>query len=127
MNSEGHGITLSSYEGNRLGTGLAQFADWVARKPPGFAMSCLAMICCLLALAGSGFDYSIATVAASSGDALPGNAAALSWSGVIGNMLFASFASVAVCAVVLALSAWTAPQTTLEIIRPQRRNNDLTN
>ena len=122
MNSMGYETALSSAEIDEANTVIDRLAIWAARRPVSLALSCIAMICCLLGLAGSSFDYSLA--AAASIDVVEDSADVLVWSNVISNMAFATIASIGISALMLALSAWTEPQTMVEVIRPQGRFHD---
>jgi len=102
-------------------TVIDRIAAWAARRPVSLALSGIALLCCLLGLAGSSFDYSLAAASIGMAD---GDADALVWSNILGDMAFASAASIGICALMLALSAWTAPQAMVEVVRPQPRRRD---
>jgi hypothetical protein len=105
---------------NMLALGFSRLVSRTSTKTSGLAMSCVAGTCCLLGLVGSGFDYSVANAAAFSDDGMVDVTGLLAWDSVLGNVLTGSLSIILAAATVLALSLWTAPQATMQVVPPQR-------
>jgi len=103
---------------------LARFGAWSAARTRKLALSCLAVLCCALGLAGSGFDYSVANAAAFSEDGLAGSVDLLAWNGFLGNLLVGSVGVVLAASMVLVLGLWTSPQQSTMKVVPQRQLYD---
>ena len=111
---------------NILAPWIARLTVWVSGKRGTLALSCIAVMWCVLGLLGSGFDYSIADAAAASEDALIDTPPdVIAWSSMVGDMFLASLASVVAGVTVLALSLWMTPSATARVIPTQRRGYDV--
>lgn len=104
---------------------LSHLAAWTVAKSSKRALSYLAAMCCVLGIAGSGFDYSIANAAATvSEGATTGGVDLLAWDGFLGNVLVGSLGAVLASLLVLVLSLWTAPPAAVKFVPPQRQLYD---
>src|SRR5579862_1531966 len=99
---------------------FTRFADRLPTRTSGRAVTGAAILCCVLGLAGAGFDYSIANAAAFSDDGVVDATNLLAWGSLLRNVLAGSLGIILAAATVLALGLWTAPQATIKVIPPQR-------